>query len=72
MQYIFVHGLGQNALSWDKTISFMAEPLNVECLNLSALLHDKEITYANLCRSFSEYCDRIQVTVNLCGLSLGA
>jgi pimeloyl-ACP methyl ester carboxylesterase len=71
VQYIFVHGIGQIASSWEKTISFLAKPFDIECMELSVYLNNKESTYTNLYRSFSEYCDSIQKPINLCGLSLG-
>lgn len=71
MQYIFIHGLGQNSSGWDKTISFMTKPIRAVCPDLSVLLNDKEVTYANLYRAFSDYCKDISEPLNLCGLSLG-
>lgn len=71
MQHIFIHGLGQNASSWDKTISSMTQPIDVVCPDLSALLDGKKTTYENLYRTFSDYCDSFSQPFNLCGLSLG-
>jgi len=72
MPYIFIHGLGQDALSWDSTIACIKIPINISCLKLSDLLSgDKEMIYANLYHAFSEYCDGISEPLNLCGLSLG-
>ncbi len=71
MQYIFIHGLGQNPSSWDKTISSITEPINAVCPNLSTLLNNKEVTYENLYHVFSDYCNNISEPLNLCGLSLG-
>lgn len=72
MRYIFVHGLGQNSLSWEETISHMGE--NTEFLrpDLFELLHDKEPTYNNLYLAFSEYVETISEQVVIIGLSLGA
>jgi len=72
MQYIFIHGLGQSSSSWDKTISSLSQPNHIVSLDLWAMLNGKEITYANLYRSFVEYCEGIQEKLNLCGISLGA
>ena len=71
MQYIFIHGLGQNPSSWDKTISLMPERINTVCPDLISMLGDNEITYENLYRSFAAYCNDISEPLNLCGLSLG-
>lgn len=71
MQYIFIHGLGQNSTSWDKTISFMKNNFNPMCVDLFSLLNNKDTTYANMYNSFSDYCKNISEPLNLCGLSLG-
>ena len=31
MKYILLHGMGQNASSWDKTISFLSDNTKVVC-----------------------------------------
>lgn len=72
MEYIFIHGLGQNASSWNDTISYMAKPEEALCPDLSVILGDKEVTYANLYDAFSTYCNSSSEPLNLCGLSLGA
>lgn len=71
MKYIFLHGLGQTALSWEKTISVMDKKMDINCLDLFALLRNKEINYSNLYQAFSEYCDVFSEPFCLCGLSLG-
>lgn len=71
MKYIFLHGLGQTASSWEKTIDAMDEQLEIDCPNLFTLLHGGAINYANLYRAFFEYCNRYSEPLNLCGLSLG-
>lgn len=72
MYHILVHGLGQNASSWNKTISYMAKHDHVICPELSLFLKEKEVTYSNLYNAFSEYCDNLSEPLHLCGLSLGA
>lgn len=72
MEYIFIHGLGQNSSSWNETISYMVKPVHALCPDLSVMLSNKEVTYANLYDAFSEYCNSISEPFNLCGLSLGA
>ena len=71
MEYVFIHGLGQNAASWDQTVSSLAKHRHVSCPDLSAMLHQKEATYNNLYSSFIQYCERFDQPLHLCGLSLG-
>ncbi|MEG1278679.1 MAG: alpha/beta hydrolase [Cellulosilyticaceae bacterium] len=72
MKYIFVHGLGQNASSWDGTIAALDETVDIHCPQLSEMIENKDATYENLYKKFSEYCNRLSEPINLCGLSLGA
>ncbi len=71
MKNIFIHGLGQMPSSWEKTIAAMTSVEECLCPDLTQLLHDKEVIYANLYQAFSIYCAEFQKPVNLCGLSLG-
>ena len=71
MEYVFIHGLGQNATSWNQTVSYLAKYRHINCPDLSALLHQKEVTYNNLYSSFIKYCERMDKPLHLCGLSLG-
>lgn len=71
MQYIFLHGLGQNSSSWDKTVSFMGQSMEAVCPDLLVFLDNEAITYTNLYKAFSDYCKNISEPLNLCGLSLG-
>lgn len=72
MKYIFIHGLGQNSSSWDKTLSFMKNKNDFLCLDLLTLLNNNsDNTYEKLYEVFSEYCNNISEPLNLCGLSLG-
>lgn len=72
MQYILIHGLGQNSSSWDKTISYMVTQDNIICPELSSFIKGEDVTYSNLYNAFSKYCDTLPQPLNLCGLSLGA
>ncbi|MFJ7738780.1 alpha/beta fold hydrolase [Lysinibacillus sp. NPDC097287] len=72
MRYIFVHGLGQNSSSWEKTISFMENTTQISHLDLFELLKDQKPTYKNLYLAFSEYIEEFSEPVTLLGLSLGA
>jgi pimeloyl-ACP methyl ester carboxylesterase len=71
MTNIFIHGLGQTSVSWEKTINGLDTTTDIFCPNLSEILRNKEINYLNLYNAFSEYCNKISGTINLCGLSLG-
>ena len=73
MKIIFLHGSGQKASSWNKTISYMKDSSGMEilCPELSELLNDKPVRYAELCTSFAEYCSKVDGKVDICGLSLG-
>lgn len=71
VKYILLHGLGQAPSSWNNTIEAMGMKSDILCPDFSELLRDKEITYSNLYKAFSEYCMSVAGPVNLCGLSLG-
>lgn len=68
MLNILVHGLGQNASSWDK----VRENLKFECdcPNLPELTGET-VNYSNLYKEFVRYCDKHSEPLNICGLSLG-
>ncbi len=72
MNYILIHGLGQDISSWEKTIACLEDDFHVFCPDLFHLLSDREPVYNNLYRAFTEYCQKLNGPVNLCGLSLGA
>lgn len=71
MQYVLIHGLGQTPFSWEKTISFLSKTNYVHSPDLWAMLNSENITYDNLYRAFTEFCDSTSGRLNLCGLSLG-
>ena len=68
---IFVHGSGDKATSWEKTISYMTNNEDIVCPNLSSILEGKEASYENLYSSFVKYCNEFDGQIHLCGLSLG-
>ncbi len=70
MFYLFVHGLGQTAASWDKTVGALDGPLDFACPDLPKLAAGAA-GYSALYRAFSQYCDRLEAPLCLCGLSLG-
>ncbi len=72
MKSIFIHGLGQDAASFDKTISYMRESTEAVCPNLPLLLQGTESTYDNLYHAFEKSLRNISAPFHLCGLSLGA
>jgi len=72
MRYIFVHGLGQNPVIWERTIAYMGETTQISHPDLFDLLKNKETTYNNLYIAFCEYLEKIPEPIILVGLSLGA
>ncbi|MDE6148993.1 MAG: alpha/beta hydrolase [Ruminococcus sp.] len=72
MKNILIHGLGQNNESWNKTKKYLSEnKIDVECPNLFEIDTQNEMSYVNLYKSFSNYCNKQKEKLNLCGLSLG-
>lgn len=71
MKFIFVHGMGHTAASWEETISYMKNKQDIVCPDLPAILNGKEASYPNLCSAFAEYCNQFEEQIHLCGLSLG-
>lgn len=72
MQYIFIHGLGQNPSSWDKTSDCLHHEIQIRFPNLVSFLADQEMTYHNLYQAFQDDCKMVEHPFHLCGLSLGA
>lgn len=71
MKKIFIHGSGHKGTSWSETISYMKDNKDILCPDLSSILDGKEASYYNLYSAFSEYCNKIDGKINLCGISLG-
>lgn len=71
VQQIFLHGLGQDPLSWEKVIIQMQPPWNSVCCNWASFVRGKEACYENLYAAFSELCEDYNETLDICGLSLG-
>jgi pimeloyl-ACP methyl ester carboxylesterase len=69
---ILVHGLEQNAQSWNKTMSYFPVKEKLHCSDLFSLISAKSFTYKDLYTGFAEYCNSFGEPINLCGLSLGA
>ena len=72
MKYILLHGMGQNASSWDKTISYLPDTAETVCPELSNFFSEGNCNYNKMYSSFCRYCNSFSEPLNLCGLSLGA
>ncbi len=72
MKYILLHGMGQNASSWDKTISYLPNGTQTDCPELSDFFAEGSCHYNKMYKAFCDYCNNFSAPVNLCGLSLGA
>ena len=72
MKQVFIHGLGQTANSWEKTISQLNNKENIICPNLADLVQTDEIKYEILFSNFSDLCSQLDKPIDLCGLSLGS
>lgn len=72
MKYIFIHGMGQNASGWDKTISFLPDNIETVCLELRDFFTEGNCYYDKMYAAFCDCCNAFSEPVNLCGLSLGA
>ena len=70
MEYIYLHGLGQTAASWQPTLEQLPE--KSICLDLVGLIQGKDATYSHLYAAVSQACDAVDDSLVLCGLSLGA
>ena len=71
MKYLYLHGLGQNADSWNKVIGATEVLDNSVCLDLAEMVKGKAATYSTLYSAFSEMCDTENEDIILCGISLG-
>lgn len=72
MKYILLHGMGQSASSWDKTISFLSSEAETVCPELSDFFTEGDCCYRKMYAAFCDYCRSFSEPLNLCGLSLGA
>ena len=72
MKYILLHGMGQNASSWDKTTSYLPDTVKTVCPELSNFFSEGNCNYNKMYSSFCRYCNSFSEPLNLCGLSLGA
>lgn len=72
MKNIFLHGMGQNASSWNDTIAFLSESIDIDVIELSDYFTEGNCSYKNIYDIFCVYCNCLSEPLNLCGLSLGA
>ena len=72
MKYLYLHGLGQNADSWNKVTRATEVSGNSACLDLAEMVKGKVATYSALYSAFSEMCNAENEDIILCGLSLGS
>ncbi len=70
MNYVFLHGLGQDAKSWEPVFAHLEWETPPFCLELTRLA-GQEGTYETLYHAVEQYCGRIEAPIGLCGLSLG-
>lgn len=71
MKQVYVHGLGQTPDSWEKTILNLKCNKQSICPNLAEIVRGQEVNYQNLYKGFSNLCNEIEGSIDLCGLSLG-
>lgn len=72
MKNIFLHGMGQNASSWSKTISCFTESAECDCPEISSFFTQGNCTYNAIYNAMNSYLNTNPQKFNLCGLSLGA
>ena len=68
MKYLYLHGLGQNADSWNQVTRAAEELDNSVCVDLAKMVKGKKVTYSTLYSTFSEMCDSENEGITLCGL----
>jgi hypothetical protein len=64
--------MGQNASSWNETISFLPNTSEIVCPELSDFFSEGNCYYSKMYTAFCDYCNNFSEPLNLCGLSLGA
>lgn len=72
MKNILIHGLGQNACSWNCVKNVLNEKgMEVLCPDLFEITKNFSKEYGVLYQKFSDFCNGQEGKLNLCGLSLG-
>ena len=70
MKLVLLHGMGQTAISWEKTIANLPNDWHIHTPNL---FRDKGVlTYDQLYDAFVQECETYLEPFHLCGVSLGA
>lgn len=72
MEITLLHGLGQDASSWDRVAAQLSGQMEVHSPALYSLWGEGEKNYLNLSRGWDAWADRREEPLHLCGLSLGA
>lgn len=72
MTCVFIHGLGQIPSSWDKVTAYLSNDIHIYRPCLSSIVGERQITYDNLYEGFENECNRVELPLCLCGISLGA
>ncbi len=54
MKYILLHGMGQNASSWNETISFLPNTSEIVCPELSDFFSEGNCYYSKM---YTAFCD---------------
>lgn len=72
MKNIFLHGMGQTASSWEKTISNLPKSAECDCPELSSFYTKGNCTYNTIYSAMCSHLNTLSGKINLCGLSLGA
>lgn len=68
MDRYFLHGLGQTAASWDKTVRLLGA--SADCIDLRGLINGRSALYSELYKALCEYLPS-DGEFDLAGLSLG-
>lgn len=71
MKRVYLHGLGQTSVSWEKTILHLNSAEFCVCPDLVEMIQGKDAVYENLYKEFSDFCDKLDDKIDICGLSLG-
>lgn len=73
MKQVYIHGLGQRSASWEKMLSLLhtKEDNQTVCQDLAEIVREEEVNYKNLYQAFSNFCNEMDGSIDLCGLSLG-
>lgn len=72
MKNILVHGLGQNAQSWNRISEYLNKnAITPLCPDLFSLLQNNEKDFSAFYHAICTYCLNQNDKLNLCGLSLG-